>query len=176
MNKRKKALKTVKDILGILEDDDWPDTALANTWDEYIENLLPLGISNLFLFDGEQVKELAEQEAPPLIVFDAIRGLLGLELAERLSVNLEILLILPTSKAGGLLKTCKQIFNGAIKDTLHAQNNYQYERYCNCAYFSIFSLSESITTPVRYAQHPAIICPLTVLNQSDMSVAGIAPY
>jgi len=86
-----KSPKDGKDILGILEDDDWPDTALANTWDEYIENLLPLGISNLFLFDGEQVKELAEQEAPPPIVFDAIRGLLGLELAERLSVDLEIL-------------------------------------------------------------------------------------
>ena len=62
-----------------------------NIWDEYIENLLPLGISNLFLFDGEQVKELAEQETPPPIVVDAIRGLLGLELAERLAVDLEIL-------------------------------------------------------------------------------------
>ena len=28
-----------------------------------------------------------------------------------------------------------------------------------------FSLSESITTPVRYDQHPAIICPLTIPNR-----------
>jgi len=53
-----------KDILGVLVDD-WPNTALAQIWDERIEDFLPLGISNLFLFDGEQVKELAEQEAPP---------------------------------------------------------------------------------------------------------------
>jgi len=46
---------------------------------------------NLFLFDGEQVKELAEQEAPPPVVFEAIRALLGLELAERLSVDIDIL-------------------------------------------------------------------------------------
>ena len=83
--------KEGKDHLGILDVYEWLDTALVNTWDEYIENLLPLGISNLFLFDGEQIKELAEQEIPPPIVVDAIRGLLGLELAERLAVDLEIL-------------------------------------------------------------------------------------
>jgi DNA sulfur modification protein DndD len=86
--------KDGKDHLGILdirENDEWLDTGLVNIWDEYIENLLPLGISNLFLFDGEQVKELAEQEQPPAIVVEAIRALLGLELAERLTVDLEIL-------------------------------------------------------------------------------------
>ncbi len=83
--------KDGKDTLGILDANEWLDSALVNIWDEYIENLLPLGISNLFLFDGEQVKELAEQEVPPFIVVDAIRGLLGLELAERLAVDLEIL-------------------------------------------------------------------------------------
>lgn len=83
--------KDGKDTLGVLDEDEWPDTALVNTWDEFIENLLPLGISNLFLFDGEQVKELAEQEAPPPVVVEAIRGLLGLELAERLAADLEIL-------------------------------------------------------------------------------------
>ncbi|MBF2015207.1 MAG: DNA sulfur modification protein DndD [Rivularia sp. T60_A2020_040] len=86
--------KDGKDHLGILdirENDEWLDTGLVNIWDEYIENLLPLGISNLFLFDGEQVKELAEQEQPPMMVVEAIRALLGLELAERLAIDLEIL-------------------------------------------------------------------------------------
>ncbi|MEH2081187.1 MAG: DNA sulfur modification protein DndD [Nostoc sp.] len=84
--------KDGKDSLGILGDDDtWPVDSLVNTWDDYIENLLPLGISNLFLFDGEQVRNLAEQESPPLIVIEAIRGLLGLELSDRLAVDLDIL-------------------------------------------------------------------------------------
>jgi DNA sulfur modification protein DndD len=82
--------KDGKDTLGILVND-WVDKTLLNTWDEYIENLLPLGISNLFLFDGEQVKELAEQETPPVGVFDAIQSLLGLELAERLATDLDVL-------------------------------------------------------------------------------------
>ena len=82
--------RNAKDTLGVLVDD-WPDTALAKTWDERIEDLLPLGISNLFLFDGEQVKELAETETTPPVVVEAIESLLGLELAERLSVDLDIL-------------------------------------------------------------------------------------
>ncbi|MBD2085492.1 DNA sulfur modification protein DndD [Trichocoleus sp. ST-U3] len=83
--------KDGKDTLGILVDEEWPDKALANTWDEYIENLLPLGISNLFLFDGEQVKELAELDTPPPLVVGAIQSLLGLELSERLSADLDVL-------------------------------------------------------------------------------------
>lgn len=86
--------KDGKDTLGILvgqKGNEWLDKAIVNTWDEYIENLLPLGISNLFLFDGEQVKELAELETPPPLVVGAIQSLLGLELAERLSIDLDVL-------------------------------------------------------------------------------------
>ncbi|MEB3341911.1 DNA sulfur modification protein DndD [Okeania sp.] len=109
--------KDGKDNLGIL-DGEWPDSYLANTWDEYIENLLPLGISNLFLFDGEQVKELAELEIPPPSVVDAIQSLLGLELAERLAADLDILV---TRKKKQLTKT-KEIANlEEIEQKLHQQ-------------------------------------------------------
>ncbi len=89
-------IKDDKDTLGVLVSekgdlDQWKDEALSNIWDEYIENLLPLGISNLFLFDGEQVKELAELDIPPASVITAIQSLLGLELAEKLNQDLEVL-------------------------------------------------------------------------------------
>jgi DNA sulfur modification protein DndD len=79
-----------KDSLSIIREGGY-DNNLRDNWDEYIENILPLGISNLFLFDGEQVKELAELETPPQTVIEAINTLLGLELAERLAVDLEVL-------------------------------------------------------------------------------------
>lgn len=82
--------KNGKDILNVSVDQ-WLDDALTKTWDERIEDILPLGISNLFLFDGEQVKELAELDTPPPQVKEAIQSLLGLELAEKLGVDLEIL-------------------------------------------------------------------------------------
>ncbi len=79
-----------KDSLSVIRQNGY-DSTLEQNWDEYIEEILPLGISNLFLFDGEQVKELAELETPPQSVIDAINNLLGLELAERLSVDLDVL-------------------------------------------------------------------------------------
>jgi DNA sulfur modification protein DndD len=65
---------------------------LTTGWDERIESLLPLGISNLFLFDGEQVKDLAEDLTLPPAVISAIRNLLGLELPDRLSTDLDVLI------------------------------------------------------------------------------------
>jgi len=82
--------KSNRDRLDILVDGE-PDQALAKGWDQRIEDLLPLGIANLFLFDGEQVKELAEQDELPPMVIGAMRSLLGLELPDRLSADLEIL-------------------------------------------------------------------------------------
>ncbi len=85
-----KELKDGKDSLSIEKENRF-DSNLEDNWDEYIENILPLGISNLFLFDGEQVKELAELDTPPPAVVEAINNLLGLELAEKLSVDLSVL-------------------------------------------------------------------------------------
>ena len=79
-----------KDSLSIQREDRY-DRNLEQNWDEYIENILPLGISNLFLFDGEQVKELAELDTPPPPVVEAINNLLGLELAEKLAADLTVL-------------------------------------------------------------------------------------
>ncbi|MFM1843228.1 MAG: hypothetical protein RLZZ490_1970 [Cyanobacteriota bacterium] len=84
-------VKNNRDTLEILEGS-YLDPSLTQTWDEYIEKLLPLGISNLFLFDGEQVKELAEQEAPTPEIVQAIRTLLGLELTNTLKQDLDILI------------------------------------------------------------------------------------
>jgi DNA sulfur modification protein DndD len=83
-------IKEGKDSLSIEREARY-DSNLEKNWDEYIENILPLGISNLFLFDGEQVKELAELDIPPPTVVEAINNLLGLELAEKLSVDLTVL-------------------------------------------------------------------------------------
>jgi len=71
--------------------DGWPNEYLTQNWDEQVEDWLPLGLSNLFLFDGEQVKALAEQDTPPPSVVSAIRAVLGLELADRLANDLAVL-------------------------------------------------------------------------------------
>jgi len=87
-----KNVKDGKDNLVILEGE-FPDLNLTENWEEYVENFLPLGISNLFLFDGEQVKELAEKNIPTPALQDAIKSLLGLELADKLTTDLDILVV-----------------------------------------------------------------------------------
>ncbi len=79
-----------KDSLSVIREGSY-DTILEENWDEYIEAILPLGISNLFLFDGEQVKELAESDEPSTSVIEAINTLLGLELSKKLAVDLDVL-------------------------------------------------------------------------------------
>jgi len=92
------AVKTNRDRLEVTVGA-WSDQALTQGWDEHIEKLLPLGISNLFLFDGEQVKELAEREEPTPEILQAMRALLGLELPNTLYQDLTVL-INRKSKAG----------------------------------------------------------------------------
>ena len=82
--------KNGRDTLEVYQDGELAED-LIKGWDERIEALLPLGISNLFLFDGEQVAELAEQDELPGGVVQAMRSLLGLELPERLDTDLDVL-------------------------------------------------------------------------------------
>ncbi|MBD1876728.1 DNA sulfur modification protein DndD [Nodosilinea sp. FACHB-131] len=83
--------KNGRDTLEVYQDGQLAED-LIKGWDERIEALLPLGISNLFLFDGEQVAELAEQDELPPGVVQAMRSLLGLELPERLDADLDVLI------------------------------------------------------------------------------------
>ena len=108
---------TNRDTLRILTNGEVsPD--LAQKWDERIEDLLPLGISRLFLFDGEQVGELADQDTLPQSVTSAIRSLLGLELPDRLSADLDVL----TSRKRKALATAQeQAHLEVIEQRLEAQ-------------------------------------------------------
>jgi DNA sulfur modification protein DndD len=56
----------------------------SDNWNQIVEELLPLGISQLFFFDAEKIRFLAEDETCSAVLGSAIKSLLGLDLAERL--------------------------------------------------------------------------------------------
>ena len=64
---------------------------LTERWDEIVEELMPLDISSLFFFDGEKIEALADPERAGLVIATAVDSLLGLNLLERLSVDLLVL-------------------------------------------------------------------------------------
>ena len=65
------------------------DIFFTEHWEEFIENYLPSGVAHLFFFDGEQIEELADVENSSKILETAIHSLLGLDLVERLQVDLK---------------------------------------------------------------------------------------
>jgi DNA sulfur modification protein DndD len=67
------------------------DAELTATWNERVEDIIPLGISNLFFFDGEQVRELATATKATPEVQLAIRTLLGLDLPQQLQTDLSVI-------------------------------------------------------------------------------------
>ncbi len=67
--------------------DDW----LSDNWNQCVEELIPLGIAQLCFFDAEKIRFLAEDETDTLALGGAIKSLLGLDLAEKLVADAEVL-------------------------------------------------------------------------------------
>jgi DNA sulfur modification protein DndD len=60
------------------------DQYAADHWTDLVEEVIPLGVSQLFFFDAEQIRFLADEETAQASLGGAIKSLLGLDLAERL--------------------------------------------------------------------------------------------
>lgn len=57
-------------------------------WHHFLQELLPSGVSQLFFFDGEKIKDIAEDTEDDEHLASAIRSLLGIELVGRLRTDL----------------------------------------------------------------------------------------
>lgn len=68
--------------------DNSPDRVLTETWPEFVEELIPVEISQLFFFDGEKIESFADLESSTQLLGKAIHSLLGLDVVNRLSTDL----------------------------------------------------------------------------------------
>lgn len=68
-----------------------PDVPFTDSWDQLVEDVLPAGLSSLFFFDGEKIEEFADLENSAHLISKAIHSLLGLDLVDRLSEDLVVL-------------------------------------------------------------------------------------
>ena len=55
-------------------------------WENFLLELIPIGVSQLFFFDGEKIQDIAEDNNSALS--DAIKNLLGIDLIEKLRLDL----------------------------------------------------------------------------------------
>ena len=68
------------------------DEVSAEHWQEFIRDLIPIGVSQLFFFDGEKIQQLAEDSSDQRTLADAVKLLLGVDVVERLDADLGIYL------------------------------------------------------------------------------------
>lgn len=68
--------------------DDLFDNVLTETWSEFVEELLPVEISQLFFFDGEKIEGFADLETSTQLLAKAVHSLLGLDVVNRLAADL----------------------------------------------------------------------------------------
>ncbi len=66
------------------------DEVSADHWQEFVRDLLPPGVSQLFFFDGEKIQQLAEDSSDQQTLSEAVKSLLGVDIIERLYADLSI--------------------------------------------------------------------------------------
>jgi len=74
-------------------------------WNHFLQELIPPGVSQLFFFDGEKVREIADVEEENEQLAEAVRGLLGIELVSRLRTDIGLYLARHQHDDGSTLAT-----------------------------------------------------------------------
>ncbi|WP_068110647.1 DNA sulfur modification protein DndD [Tropicimonas marinistellae] len=82
--------RRVREIFEVVVDGQL-DRVLTAQWNDFIEELLPPRIAPLFFFDGEKIEHFADLDRSSEIIGTGINALLGLDIVERLKVDLEVL-------------------------------------------------------------------------------------
>jgi DNA sulfur modification protein DndD len=80
--------------------DELYSTPLTSNWPQVVEELIPLEISQLFFFDGEKIRALAEDSSSSAALGAAVKALLGLDLVERLIGDATVLQARLAKQAG----------------------------------------------------------------------------
>ena len=62
----------------------------VNQYQEFLDELVPLGLAEFFFFDGEKIQKLAEEDGNDRVVAESIRSLLGLHVTSRLMADMAI--------------------------------------------------------------------------------------
>lgn len=82
--------QTVNEGLTISENDLLDTEFNADHWQDRIDEFIPIGVSQFFFFDGEDIQKLADDSSHDLSLAESIKALLGLNLVERLQSDLRI--------------------------------------------------------------------------------------
>lgn len=82
--------KSIVEDLEVRRNGQVPSELNKDQWQDFLKELVPPGVSQLFFFDGEKIQELASAVESDADFEDSMYSLLGLDLIERLDTDLSI--------------------------------------------------------------------------------------
>jgi len=80
----------VAETVEVFRDDQF-DPMLTERWQEQVEELIPSRLADLFFFDGDRIEGLADVGSSAALLQRAVQSLLGLDLVDRLAIDLSVL-------------------------------------------------------------------------------------
>ncbi len=92
--------KGMRDTLNVLRDGVPLSEVEQSLWQDFVWDLIPPGLSRLYFFDGEKIQSLAEDGSGSLQLSDSFKSLVGLDLVDRLSQDLEFIIAKELSRGG----------------------------------------------------------------------------
>lgn len=88
---RKTGKSTIREEMEVLHNDVL-DQVMTEQWYEYVNEFIPLNISDLFFFDGEKIEALADPEGSASLIKTGVSSLLGLDVIDKLDTDLVALM------------------------------------------------------------------------------------
>lgn len=82
----------VKESLSVLRNGKPIDDCDQEHWHDFLKSLIPPGVSQFFIFDGEKIQDLAEDSRDDSGLAESIKSLLGIDLVETLAADIRIFL------------------------------------------------------------------------------------
>lgn len=95
-----KTTNGVKEYLQIKIDNKELENVGNDFWQGFVEEIIPERLSQLFFFDGEKIKSIADDDSGNQVLADAIKTLLGLDVVDRLRADLSIFMGREIKKSG----------------------------------------------------------------------------
>nr|WP_232341132.1 DNA sulfur modification protein DndD [Halomonas pacifica] len=114
----------ITEKLQITRDDEVLTSLTYEQAQSFLNDLIPIGIADLFFFDGEKIAELAESKGNAALS-DAIQRLLGLDLVSKLRADLGV--YIRNHSKGRLPEAIRQEAEALEADYQHHYENYQSE-------------------------------------------------
>jgi len=90
----------IKETLSVRKDGGGIDTIESEHWQDFVNDLIPKGLSRLFFFDGEKIQKLASDISSNEQLAESFNSLLGIDLVERLQSDLDVYMLREMSKNG----------------------------------------------------------------------------